>query len=198
MIRGLLHRIVSHPAVYDAVQIMVGAAALRKRIARMAASLPRPAVVLDVGGGTGSIRALFDPATKYICLDIDPEKLRGFRSKEPNGLALLADATHCPLADRSVDLIACTAVSHHLDDEQLARLISHSRRILKPGGHLLFVDAVWAPYRLPGRLIWHFDRGSHPRTPQVLRSAIEKELVIGRWEELAILHRYVLVTASPG
>lgn len=197
MIRNLLHRIVSHPSVYDAVQIMVGAAALRKRIAKLAATLPRPSVVLDVGGGTGSIRAMFEPTTKYICLDIDPEKLRGFKAKEPGGLALLADATHCPLADRSVDLIACTAVSHHLEDEQLARLFAHCRRILKPGGHLLFVDAVWAPRRLPGRLIWHFDRGSHPRAPQTLRAMIENQLRIKRWEELAILHRYVLVAASP-
>lgn len=197
MIRGLLHRLVSHPTVYDAVQIMVGAAALRKRIAKLAKTLPKPSVVLDVGGGTGSIRALFDPTTQYICLDIDPEKIRGFRAKEPDGLALLADATHCPLADQSVDLIACTAVSHHLDDAQLARLFAHCRRILKPGGHLLFVDAVWAPYRLPGRLIWHFDRGSNPRTPATICTAIQKELTVKRWEELALLHRYVLVTATP-
>ncbi len=197
MLRQSLHKIVSHPAVYDAVQILVGAAALRKRVAKMAKALPKPGAVLDVGGGTGSIREMFGAETRYICLDIDPEKLRGFRTKEPNGLALLADATYCPLADQSIDLITCTAVSHHLDDAQLARLFSECRRILKPGGHLLFVDAVWAPMRLPGRLIWRYDRGSFPRNEKTLLAGIESELRIAKHETLAILHRYLLVAATP-
>jgi SAM-dependent methyltransferase len=193
--RALLHNIVSHPAVYDLVQTLVGAKALRRRLGELAAGLPTPNRVVDIGGGTGELQRLWPVGTTYICLDIDMEKLRGFRSKSPQGAAVRGDATRAPLADGSVDLVICTAVSHHLDDAQWPLFLAETRRILRPGGHLLFMDAVWSPRRLPGRVLWHYDRGSHPRTIEFLRHSIAEHLSLVHFEEKAILHRYIFCVA---
>lgn len=196
MLRAILHKMVSLPAVYDLVQTLVGTRRLRRRLGTLASRLDLPRRVVDIGGGTGDLQSLWPAdSTAYICLDIDSEKLRGFRSKFPTGLAVQGDATCAPLANASIDLVVCTAVSHHLDDRQFPQFVRETRRILRPGGHLLFMDAVWSPKRIPGRIIWHYDRGSHPRTPHIIHETLAGELAIAHWEEMAIFHRYVLCIA---
>src|SRR5689334_9446116 len=105
MLTEILHRLVAHPWIYDQTQLLAGLPAIHRRLARRIARLPPPGVVLDLGGGTGITRALWPRDCTYICLDIDPLKLRGFREKHPGERALLADATQIPLRDGSADTV---------------------------------------------------------------------------------------------
>jgi ubiquinone/menaquinone biosynthesis C-methylase UbiE len=78
----------------------------------------------------------------YLCLDIDRVKLRGHVKKHRKGGTILSDATRAPVHSESADIVLCTAVSHHLQDEGLAQVISESRRILKRTGTYIFMDAI--------------------------------------------------------
>ena len=196
MLTGLLHRVVAQPRAYDLVQTLVGVSKVRRRLARTVAPLRSAAWVLDIGGGTGAVGELWGESTRYICLDIDPLKLRGFAAKNPTGTALLADATAIPLADGSVDVVLCTHVTHHLTESQLDQAIAESARVLRAGGKLVLSDAVWAPSRRIGRLLWRYDRGDFPRTPEVLRAAISRHFKIGSWEQFAVWHEYFIAVAE--
>ena len=200
MLTGLLHRVVAHPKVYDLAQTLVGAKAVRRRLAEQVAAAQRRSAtpfVLDIGGGTGAVGEWLSPAAKYCCLDIDPQKLQGFLNRYPRGSGIQADASRIPLADASVDLALCNSVTHHLTDPLLARMISEAARVLKPTGQLILTDAILKPTRWPGRVLWKYDRGSFPRPPQVLRDVIAAHLDVDHWQHFRVWHEYVITVAHP-
>ena len=164
MLTKILHSFVANPWVYEQVRRLAGSRHIDRRLATHIAPLRAASLVLDVGEGTGVLRALWLPTCTYVCLDIDRLKLQSFLKKCPGGNALLCDASQAPLRNGSVDVVLRTLVSHHVPDEMLARLIRESVRLLKDGGVFIFLDAVWDPTRLLGRLLWRFDRGAYPRT----------------------------------
>jgi ubiquinone/menaquinone biosynthesis C-methylase UbiE len=195
MFTRLLHWIVARPFVYDLVQKAVGADAVRKRVAAQAAKLHDAKLVLDIGGGTGAVSAMWPASTKYICLDIDLVKLRGFLDRNPNGIALQADAACLPIADGSVEVVLCNSVTHHLTDDLLNKMIAEVGRILSPTGKFILTDAVWAEDRRIGKLMWKYDRGSFPRTTEKLQAVVQSHLAIESWEPFAVWHEYFVCIA---
>jgi ubiquinone/menaquinone biosynthesis C-methylase UbiE len=184
--------VVAEPVVYDAVQTLAGTHQLDARLAPHLATLPARAVIADVGGGTGLPRRLLPPDSKYICVDADLVKLRGFVHKGGLGSAVCGDAAALPLPDASFDLVVCKMVGHHLTDSQLGLMFHECARVLRPGGRMLFLDPVQAEDRLRSRLLWRYDRGSHPRPPETLKQAMAAEFDLRDWSVFAIHHRYVL------
>jgi len=197
VIKSIIHRIVANPKVYDAVQAAVGARLIEQRMQRQLEALSGSACVVDIGGGTGLIKDLFGGDCLYICLDIDPVKIDGYRDKEAAGVAILADATVAPIVSGSVDLVVCKSLSHHIPPDRIADLFKECFRILKPEGALLFVDAVRNDKRFRSNFMWRYDRGSFPRTIGEIRSMLEANGRIDHWEEFAYLHEYVLCLARP-
>jgi len=198
MLTRILHGLMANPRVYDLVQSLVGAAEVHRRLARQVELVRDARLVLDLGGGTGLVSELFAArggGGKYVCLDIDPAKLEGFRAKYPAGLALQADAAHIPLADATLDAAVCTNVSHHLPGDVFPQMLAEVARVLRPGGTFVFLDAVWNPTRWAGRVIWRYDRGSFPRTAHAIRAAIAGVLNVEHWEQFAIHHEYALCVA---
>jgi ubiquinone/menaquinone biosynthesis C-methylase UbiE len=194
MLRRLLHWLVARPAIYNLVQTLAGQKQIHRRLQEVVQRLPAPAEVLDLGGGTGLYRGLFAGA-RYICLDLEAAKLRQLRGSNPNAVVVQADATAVPLADGSVDLVLCTFLTHHLDERQLPLLVGQIHRILRPGGQVVFVDAVWQPSRWAGRLLWRYDRGSFPRPGRLLAEALGSCLRIEHQESFSIFHEYLLAVA---
>jgi ubiquinone/menaquinone biosynthesis C-methylase UbiE len=196
MILNAIHKIASRGAVYDLIQTMLGVKLVHRRFRRVLAAHTSYHSVLDLGGGTGRIRSLLSSDCKYYCLDNEVPKLLQFRSRTKDALAILGDATQAPVASASMDLVICIAVSHHLNDSGLERVFSEIVRILRPGGRLLFYDALWRPAWLPGRLLWSLDRGSNPRSKDDLLKKLTRQARIVHQEEFRFAHRYLIVVAS--
>jgi ubiquinone/menaquinone biosynthesis C-methylase UbiE len=190
VLTGLLHRLASHPWVYDRIQTIVGHNQVLERLSKEIAPI-RPNVVVDMGGGTGNVCSLLPADCRYICLDLEMAKLAGFRIKVSGGLAVMGDATAMPITDGCVDMVICKSVSHHLTDSALEQALDESRRVLRSGGHLVLFDAIFNPRRTPGRILWRLDRGSHPRTEDELRCNLSDRFKIIHWEKFAIYHEYV-------
>lgn len=197
MLTDLLHRVVANTTVYDTVQVLAGSADLDRRLAANLGEIAVRPTILDVGGGTGLPPSLWPAGATYVCLDIDPVKLAGFRRKDRPGVALRGDATRLPLRTRSLDVVVCKNVTHHLSDAQLPPLFRESARVLKPRGRMLFIDAVQAPERWRSRVLWRYDRGAHPRMVETLRQAMAGEFDIAHWEVFANYHRYVFGVGIP-
>jgi ubiquinone/menaquinone biosynthesis C-methylase UbiE len=197
MLTRIVHRIVARPQVYDLVQFLAGASAMRRRMAAQIAALGPIQRVVDVGGGTGAGREAVPPGCSYICLDIDPLKIQGFVEKNPGHLAIVADATRMPLSDASLDAVIFMFVAHHLSEELLGDFLREAARVLKPAGSLIFADPLWEPRRWASRLLWRYDRGSCPRTAAKLRQIVSGSFEIAHWEEFAVWHAYVLAVGRP-
>ena len=188
---GILHKIAAHPWVYDRIQTAAGQRKSLERIAKQVAAMPVETVI-DVGGGTGATRELWPRSCRYICLDIEMPKLRGFHSKAPGGFGVMGDATRMPIASDVADVVVCMAVVHHLTDDMFEKVIGEALRVLKPGGSLVLLDPVLNRNRWLGLVLWKLDRGSNPRTAEELRKKVESRFRIAHWENYSVYHEYVL------
>jgi SAM-dependent methyltransferase len=182
--------VASIPLVYDAVQRLPGAAETARRLRRVLGEAR--GVVLDAGGGTGTLEAALPPSATYLWLDPDPTKLRGFRARSSSP-AILGDASNLPLQDASVDWAVSVAVSHHLDDETLGRTLDELRRVVRE--RVVFFDAVASP-RPTSRLLWRYDRGRHPRPSENLKRELGSRFRLETVEEFTALHHYLLVVGA--
>jgi SAM-dependent methyltransferase len=83
--------------------------------------------VLDLGAGNLAFRPLLVPvAETYLSVDL---------TATHRDLSAVADGSVLPFADRSLDLVLCSAVIEHTDDP--AGLLREIGRVLKPGGDLI-------------------------------------------------------------
>lgn len=196
MLKNRFHQIVANPFVYDWVQVLVGSKKVRQRLSSHLQNLPANAIVVDIGGGTGINRELLPANCRYICLDNDSLKLKGFREKFPAEIGILGDATQIPMQSGSIDVVLCTAVSHHIPDAILEDFFRESVRLLKADGQFVFLDAVWSPKRLPSRLLWRYDRGSYPRPLKTLQAILAQHGTIKHSESFAVLHRYLIAVVT--
>lgn len=183
---------VAVPWVYEAVQIAAGARIVQRHLKATIEPLQNANRVLDLGGGTGLHRDLWRAECLYICLDNDETKLRGFQARHADGIAILGDATRTPIRSGSLDVVMCTFVSHHIEDDLLEQFIAEAMRMLKDDGHFVFVDALWRRSRGISRLLWKYDRGSNPRELQKLKSVLAKHGRIAQMRRFSVLHEYVL------
>jgi len=132
-----------------------------------------PAVVLDVGAGTGYFAlpiAEALPRTRVIGLDVEPRMLAVIAERAAErGLTervqtLEAPSDRLPLADGAADLALMVALYHELGDRPA--YLAEVRRVLRDDG--VFVVSDWRP------------EGTHESGPpaecRVPRATVEAEL----------------------
>lgn len=103
--------------------------------------------VIEIGAGTGRNAALYGPSVTSLTLT-EPEKpmLRRLEKRAlteaPNATVLGAPAEDLPFDDDTFDVAVSTLVLCGVDDQQ--RALRQLRRVLRPGGTLLFIEHVRA------------------------------------------------------
>jgi SAM-dependent methyltransferase len=190
MLTGLLHTLVSRPAVYSLCQHTIGAGNITRRVAQYMP--PGASRVLDIGSGPGYAARMCSRESQYFPLDID----RGMLAASHQPLAIQCDATELPIADGSMDMVLCKQVSHHIPDERLDRLFDEIRRVLRPEGRFLFMDAVRTD-RAVSNLLWRYDRGAHPRPESELRPRLDRCFQLLQRDMHRHLHQYMLLLLAP-
>jgi ubiquinone/menaquinone biosynthesis C-methylase UbiE len=101
--------------------------------------------VLEIGAGTGSNLGLYGPAVESLTLT-EPETpmLRRLERKvgeqAPGATVLRAPAEDLPFEDGTFDVAVSTLVLCGVDDQP--RALRELRRVLRPGGRLLFIEHV--------------------------------------------------------
>lgn len=95
-----------------------------------------PAVVLEIGAGTGDLGRTFEACgSTYLGLDSSLGMLSVFRAKSPGLILLQSDADRpWPIATAAADVVLGARVLHRLDPRHLA---CEAARVLAPGGVLL-------------------------------------------------------------
>ena len=103
--------------------------------------------VLEIGAGTGSNLRFYGPAVASLTLT-EPEipMLRRLQRKAgeqmPAAMVLRAPAEDLPFEDATFDVAVSTLVLCGVDDQP--RALRELRRVLRPGGQLLFIEHVRA------------------------------------------------------
>lgn len=189
-----LERIVAIPRVYDGVQRIAGREENYRRLMPFLLRA-KGETLLDTGAGTGEIARVLDPTTRYMWLDVDPQKLLGFRQKCRRSLAVLGTVTEIPLAQSSVHTALCSSVSHHLTDQELGQMFAELARVCRT--QFIFLDAVEKRNSLVSNFMWRYDRGSYPRTAERLTAMLQRHFVMEETQQYSIFHHYLLFVGRP-
>lgn len=103
--------------------------------------------VLEIGAGTGVNLPYYSEGVESLVLtDPEPPMLRRLQrtadEHRPGSQVLRAPAEELPFEDDSFDVLVSTLVLCGVDDQ--SRALSEARRVLRPGGRLLFIEHVRA------------------------------------------------------
>lgn len=156
---------------------------------------------LDLATGAGHMAfALANVCQSVTLNDITPRMLEvamaeGAQRGFTNLSSLQADVTDLPVADHSFDGVSCRLAAHHFPN--IPEFVAEVRRVLKPGGWLLFVDTVGIEGDAHAQT--QLDRFEALRDPSHVRDHLASEW--RSWWELAaftvqheerISHRYLI------
>ena len=117
--------------------------------------------VLEIGGGTGANLPYYGPAIESLTMtEPQPPMLRRLerrvREQAPATKVLRAPAEDLPFDDHTFDVAVSTLVLCGVDDQP--RALRELRRVLRPGGRLLFIEHVRSDdpstARLQDRMNW--------------------------------------------
>lgn len=163
-------------------------------VARLA--LDRPADVLDIGCGTGTLtRQIYDAlpadAPRRVCGVDAAEAMIAVAHKKAGarpGLAFAAAlAEELPYPDASFDRVLSTFFFHHLNYELKVKSLAEIARVLRPGGQAAILD-VDVPYTLFGQIcawsgFWLFHQAEIAENIRgKLRDALDESPWRGRWQ----------------
>ena len=149
---------------YDRQMAKTEAAGLRAMRERLLAGAHGD--VLEIGGGTGLNLSCYGPAVSSLTItEPHPPMLRrlerrmaeaGPGQRGPTATVLRAPAEDLPFADDSFDVAVSTLVLCGVDDQP--RALRELRRVLRPGGRLLFIEHLRSAdpgtARLQDRMNW--------------------------------------------
>ncbi|HEX9036601.1 MAG TPA: class I SAM-dependent methyltransferase [Ktedonobacterales bacterium] len=163
---------------------------IHRALLDLAAGLPAPASVLDVGCGTG--RLLRGVAARWpdaALFGVDPAEgmVEAARRLTPGATIQRGLAEALPLPDASIDLAVSTMSFHHWGNQQAG--VREIARVLRPGGHFILVD--FAPPRGLGWLMFH-ERAQ----PAVTRARIFAAAGLRTERQRGVVYPLILATVA--
>jgi ubiquinone/menaquinone biosynthesis C-methylase UbiE len=105
--------------------------------------------LLDLGAGTGLLaEAAAARVARVTAIDSSPAMCRHLEQKlacqrATNLRVLTNDATNLQLDDDAIDVVVSNYCLHHLRDEDKLHALTEIRRVLRPGGRLVFADMMF-------------------------------------------------------
>jgi ubiquinone/menaquinone biosynthesis C-methylase UbiE len=166
----------------------------------LAAQLPPPAKVLDVGCGLGDVLAGLSDGYDLFGLDYAAFNVN-VAARRLKGKAAISRASiyEIPFESDSLDVCVCLEVLEHIEDD--ARAVREMARVLKPGGILIAAvpyTFYWPDYlRLMGHFR-HYTRESFSALMNANGLRTEEYLAnYPRWHQ-TYTRRYAMIRAQAG
>ena len=174
-----IRRALSHPAVYDTLQWMVGVNKCRTILVNEYIR-PEPGHrILDIGCGTGTLLSFLPDSVEYTGFDASAAYIRKarahFKGRGNFVNQLLSEANIDQYRD--FDRVVATGLLHHLDDTEVTSLCQLAKKALRPPGHnqaggrFHSLDCCYVDGMSPvSRFLIDRDRGQNVRTTSQFES----------------------------
>lgn len=142
--------------------------------------------ILDLGCGTGGNLGLLGSFANTWALDASPTAASFVKGRGWPRVAV-ASATDLPLRDASFDVVTAFGVIEHVQRDE--RMLEEMHRVIRPGGHMLFVTSAH-------QWLWsvHDDRVHHVRRYRIAELGERVRRAGWRIEQLS----YVNAALFPG
>jgi ubiquinone/menaquinone biosynthesis C-methylase UbiE len=124
---------------------------LSKDTAALQALLPpAPGLVLDIPCGTGAYTAqLANLSYAIVAIDASAPMVQITAARQTNAAMGLAGIHDLPFASDSFDATVTLRLFSHFSRGEIAQALRELRRVIKPGGRMVFDSFRWTPRRLP-------------------------------------------------
>jgi ubiquinone/menaquinone biosynthesis C-methylase UbiE len=140
-VRDSFYRLLNRPIIYRAAQFILAPGRYRlldAAITELLTILPPAAVLLDVGCGPSS--QLQRLGLQPVGVDLSLSYLRDYT--RVGALGVQASAAALPFQAETFDGVWSIGLLHHLPDAVLTATIGEFRRVCRPAGYVVVIDAV--------------------------------------------------------
>lgn len=156
------------PALYRFAMRIIGGQKFRQWFIDNVLSLREGQKIVDIGCGPADILSELDTSVEYIGLDTSEAYIEAARRQHGRRGMFIAGSVQDWAADvrlQGADLVLSYGVLHHIDDDEVKKIIRFAYQILNPGGRFVFYE--------PCYLLWQSrqsvfmmskDRGQNIRT----------------------------------
>ncbi|MBX3166286.1 MAG: class I SAM-dependent methyltransferase [Candidatus Eremiobacteraeota bacterium] len=178
-----MRQILESPAIY----LLWQGPFVRKKIAPVLRDLDEcaPRRVLDVGCGPGTNTRFFGPAVDYVGVDLSPEYVDYAKRKHGRPF-FVCDVARDPLPEGPFDVVLINSLMHHLDDDQVAALLTKVKKILAPEGEVQIVDLILPPRSGLTRFLALRDRGKYPRSTEHWQQLFNRHLAVRHYRPFKV------------
>lgn len=164
-----IRSILSHPAMYNLSQNLLGVRKARHVLANDYFPKKERLRVLDIGCGTAEILEFLPTSIDYVGFDASDAYIAEAKKTYGERGSFFADTVRDAHLNsmQGFDVVLAFGVVHHLDDGEAKQLFSMAYQALNDGGSLFTVDPCFCPGQpwLGHWLIAH-DRGQNVRDEQ--------------------------------
>ncbi len=160
--------ILSHPAVFDSIQRLMGNRSLFETIVRDYMPKRSGIRILDIGCGTGSLVSVLPEGVDHVGFDISPRYIAYAAARRHPRSRFFVERVSEISPERlgRFDVVMAFGILHHIGDDEARSLIDTAAALLGKGGRLVTVDAARVDDQSAlARFFMDRDRGRHIRTP---------------------------------
>ena len=163
--RGGAYRLLEGATPYAVLQSALGAPRVQRALAERFLQ-PQPGMrVLDVGAGTGALRAAL-PECEYTALEPNSAYVKTMRDRFQGSDVTVIEGTTSAMRGikGEFDRIVMMALLHHLDDATATEAFRLAASLLAPGGAVVTMDNCFhAGQARVARILTKMDRGANVR-----------------------------------
>lgn len=145
--------------------------------------------VLDVGCGPGTNAKYFEH-TEYLGVDINPGYIEHARRRHGREFVAADIRTYQPERNRRFDFVLINSFLHHVNSDDVIRILTQVSAMLADDGWLHILDVVMPPDASLARFLAHCDRGNFVRRRQ------EWEMIFSKLFEPLCCEPYRLTAAG--
>jgi SAM-dependent methyltransferase len=173
-----LHRIVTVPAFYSAIQRLLGGERGRGEVATMLRTRLSGRSVVEIGCGPGTWVPELDGVRAYLGIDHNPDHISVASSRyaKPGVSFVCASLDDDSSFDfvQEADAVLAVGILHHLDDDVARRTLRRAAERLPPGALYVGIEPVLHHGQNPvARLLKALDSGRNIRTEEGYRSLFD-------------------------
>lgn len=164
-----IKKILSVPQIYTLWQKIIGDYKLRKIYCKDYIKAKTGDRILDIGCGPGNMIDYLPQNIDYVGFDDSQLYIENAKKRYPQGnySFFCQRINFAKDFDEKFDLIMANAVLHHIDDEEVKKLISFASTNLKPGGRFITHDGCFTENQSAiKKWLLKNDRGKFARTKE--------------------------------